>query len=84
MKQGDNCWICEGWYQHEFEWIGLSGDLKGSDQLFIHLEIDHYHPCKMQDIRQDHFLIKRMVPPRSKIKYYFTTDSVSSIYVAND
>lgn len=47
LYYGDNCWICEGWLEYRFEWTNESSTIKGIDELFLHLEIDSYKPCKM-------------------------------------
>lgn len=56
-----NCWICEGWSEHLFEFIqGLSGNITGYDPknnpLFIHFEHENWKPrLLVKKIRPEKF-----------------------------
>ncbi|EGR31090.1 leucine rich repeat protein [Ichthyophthirius multifiliis] len=87
LQYGDNCWICEGWIQYNFTWKGeLSGILPQNTQtLYLHLEIDYFKPSLMlKELKNEHFSIKRMVPPLQQIKYYFSSDQKNSIFIQKD
>lgn len=53
--------------------------------MYIHLEVDEYKPSKLEDFykrQQGNFSLKRMIPPRCDIKYYFSTDGMFNIIYA--
>ena len=80
LRATSNCWICEGWSEVKFLFnittcnIPLTeedGVLKGVN---IHLDFDDYRPDVMirSSTNQNIFSIVKMVPPRVKIRYYFS------------
>lgn len=76
IRIGDNCWICEGWQEHTFEWSVKSGDLENIDMIYLHLEIDGYSAIKMNDENSNigYFFLVRMIPPQCQIRYFFSLD----------
>ncbi len=53
--------------------------------MYLHTEIDNFEPQSMKKgIEAGTFFLFKMVPPRSRIKYYFSTDSADSIYIADN
>ncbi|KAL4486412.1 hypothetical protein ABPG72_007198 [Tetrahymena utriculariae] len=86
IRAGDNCWICEGWYEHTFEWTINSGDLENIETIYLHLEIDGYTALRMNDESSNYgyFFLVRMVPPKCQIRYFFSLDGMTNIKIAKD
>ncbi|KAL4450444.1 hypothetical protein ABPG74_019342, partial [Tetrahymena malaccensis] len=86
IRAGDNCWICEGWYEHTFEWTVNSGDLENIETIYLHLEIDGYTALRMNDESSNYgyFFLVRMVPPKCQIRYFFSLDGMTNIKIAKD
>ena len=57
LQNVSNCWICEGWSQHSFEYQpGVSDDQPEHDKFIpinLHLDIDHFEPDLMLPIDPD-------------------------------
>ncbi|CAI2364501.1 unnamed protein product [Moneuplotes crassus] len=75
FKVSSNCWICEGWTQHEFKFIPRKSTEDIIDQftpVYLHLDCDEYEPDLMiRDPTTGIHSIKRMIPPR-EVRYFFT------------
>jgi hypothetical protein len=82
-----NCWICEGWAPHKFEFTpGISTDIPIdiTKELTLRAEFDEYHPDALDpdDENSGSLCLYRMIPPR-KCMYYFMTES-NIILLTND
>ncbi|EAR98718.2 hypothetical protein TTHERM_00582240 (macronuclear) [Tetrahymena thermophila SB210] len=90
MAESENCWICEGWIEHEFELnlnvYNLLNFYREEQNLYLHLEIDEFVPCKMlqSQIQQGMFSIQRMIPPQTSLKYYFSFDGRTDIILSQE
>lgn len=66
-----NCWLCDTWVEYTFYWrSGVSGGAE-SDPIFIHLDIDEYHPEMMKKGNHGVFSITRALPQR-EIKFFYS------------
>lgn len=71
-----NCWICEGWTDHDFTW-NIFKNGKVEEMAFVHLDFDEYRPHLMEIIRKndgDYYSFLKMCPAFKKIYYFFTID----------
>ncbi|KAL4469917.1 hypothetical protein ABPG72_006557 [Tetrahymena utriculariae] len=90
MAESENCWICEGWIEYEFEInlnvYNLMNFYQEEQNLYLHLEIDEFVPCKMfqSQIQQGLFSILRMIPPQTSLKYYFSFDGRTDIILSQE
>ncbi|KAL4461514.1 hypothetical protein ABPG74_016138 [Tetrahymena malaccensis] len=90
MAESENCWICEGWIEYDFELnlnvYNLLNFYQEEQNVFIHLEIDEFVPCKMfqSQIQQGLFSILRMIPPQTSLKYYFSFDGRTDIILSQE
>ena len=74
IRGKNNCWICEGFREVEFEFIPEEPILDPNNHLVkLHLSFDNYRPFDMI-CTGDKFQIVRMCPP-GEIHYFFTVDS---------
>ncbi|OQR94437.1 hypothetical protein ACHHYP_01292 [Achlya hypogyna] len=65
-----NCWLCNGWREHSFNWRPPSAASVETAQLC--LEIDQFHGDSMSKVDADQSFVRhRMVPPRP-VEYYCT------------
>ena len=61
----ENCWICEGWVECEFEIdalqliqrnlgieLSMTDDLHDNYLVFMHFDFDDYQPDRMDDLRK--------------------------------
>jgi hypothetical protein len=83
-----NCWVCEGWTEHMFEYTpGVSDDLKGEHDpfkpIYLHLELDEFEPDLMlpDKIDKNRYICPRMLPP-GKHRYFYTY--LNKLKVAKD
>lgn len=75
----DNCWICEGWEQHTFEYVS---DLPEKQKVFLHVDFLEYRPLRMREykpeqIRTLHQFAHKyrallMCPPKRCVFYFFS------------
>ena len=74
IRSKNNCWICEGWREIEFEYIPEEPmeDLQ-NHLVKIHLSCDNYKPFDMLYL-SGKFHIIRMCPP-GDVTYFFTVDT---------
>ncbi|KAL4487307.1 hypothetical protein ABPG73_005817 [Tetrahymena malaccensis] len=71
----ENCWICEGWQEKEFFWNPTFSGPVELPPVFIHFNFDGYKPHQMKYINfngRKYFSLFQMVPPNTKILYFFT------------
>ena len=75
IRGKNNCWICEGFREVQFEYIPEEPIVDPNNHLVkLHLNFDHYKPFDMI-CNGDKFQIVRMCPP-GEINYFFTVDSI--------
>ena len=75
IRGKNNCWICEGYREIQFEFIPEEPIVDPNNHLVkLHLNFDNYKPFDMI-CTGDKFQIVRMCPP-GEIHYFFTVDSV--------
>ena len=75
IRGKNNCWICEGFREIQFEFIPEEPILDPNNHLVkIHLNFDNFKPFDMI-CNGDKFQIVRMCPP-GEIHYFFTVDSI--------
>ena len=80
LRATSNCWICEGWSEVKFMFDLTTADVKLTPEdgelkgVNIHLDFDDYQPNVMKHSSKNEnlFYIVRMVPPRRKVRYYFS------------
>ena len=74
IRGKNNCWICEGFREVQFEFIPEEPIVDPNSHLVkLHLNFDNYRPFDMI-CNGDKFQIVRMCPP-GEINYFFTVDS---------
>ena len=74
IRGKNNCWICEGFREIQFEFIPEEPIVDPNNHLVkLHLNFDNYRPFDMI-CNGDKFQIVRMCPP-GEIHYFFTVDS---------
>ena len=74
IRGKNNCWICEGFREIQFEFIPEEPIVDPNNHLVkLHLSFDNYKPFDMI-CNGDKFQIVRMCPP-GEIYYFFTVDS---------
>ena len=74
IRGKNNCWICEGFREIQFEYIPEQPVRDPNDHLVkLHLDFDDYRPFDMiYDGRKYHII--RMCPP-GEVNYFFTFDT---------
>ncbi|CAI2365652.1 unnamed protein product [Moneuplotes crassus] len=82
-----NCWICEGWVAHKFEFTpGISTEepINNEKELTLHAEFDNYHPDLLlaDEAKSGTFSSYRMIPPL-ECKYYFMNEDEAAILAAD-
>ena len=74
IRGKNNCWICEGFREIQFEFIPEEPIVDPNNHLVkLHLNFDNYRPFDMI-CNGDKFQIVRMCPP-GEIHYFYTVDS---------
>ncbi|MCQ2820521.1 MAG: hypothetical protein MJ252_24925, partial [archaeon] len=74
IRSKNNCWICEGWREIDFEYIPKEPMEDIQDHLVkLHLSCDGYKPFDMLYVK-GRFHIVRACPP-GDIHYFFTVDT---------
>lgn len=70
----DNCWICDGWEEVEFEVKETCNDAFMGKSAFLHLDFEDFRPMYMDpDVTdQSRFVLRRMCPPNRKVLFFFT------------
>ncbi|EGR30607.1 leucine rich repeat protein, partial [Ichthyophthirius multifiliis] len=79
FRNGDNCWICEGWIEHTFYFKNNDFQLK---VIYIHIEVDEYKAAKMNK-GDGFFFLKKMIPSKCLIKFFFTFDGLFKYTIDN-
>jgi hypothetical protein len=75
IRGKNNCWICEGFREIQFEYIPEEPIVDPNNHLVkIHLDFDNYKPFDMI-CNGDKFQIVRMCPP-GDVHYFFSVDSI--------
>ena len=75
IRGKNNCWICEGFREIQFEFIPEEPIVDPNNHLVkIHLDFDNYKPFDMI-CNGDKFQIVRMCPP-GDVHYFFSVDSI--------
>lgn len=78
LKVNSNCWICEGWSEHHFQYLpGKSDDNPNHDNFIpinLHLDIDHFEGDLMmlqdEGAEQKVYDVYRMMPPGPHRYFY--------------
>lgn len=65
-----NCWLCEGWTPHEFE-FGSGLNIDEFAMVKIHIEIEDFKGDLMERVDDSLYKITRMLPPGTH-RYFFT------------
>lgn len=87
-KPAEACWLCNKWQETAFHWdrkdiIGQKRGKIDSDGVpLLHLDIDHYQPCAMEEQFNGGWKVVRALP-RHTVKFFFTSQGqvqVSSAY----
>ncbi len=77
----DNCWVCEGWIDHKFEYkLYQSGEVR-QYPVFLHLDFEDYAPILMEREEKERTMLYcyRMLPPNRKVLYFFS-NPVAKVY----
>ena len=75
IRGKNNCWICEGFREVQFEYIPEEPIKDPNDHLVkIHLDFDDYKPFDMI-YNGSKYQIIRMCPP-GEVKYFFSVDTI--------
>ena len=75
IRGKDNCWICEGFREVEFEFIPEEPISDPINHLVkLHLDFDGYRPFDML-YNGNKYQIIRMCPP-GEVKFFFTVDTI--------
>ena len=84
IRRKNNCWICEGYLEVEFEYVPEKPLIDPNNHLVkIHFDFDGYKPFDML-YNGNKYQIIRMCPP-GEVKYFFTVDppAILAEYSAN-
>ena len=74
IRGKNNCWICEGFREVQFEYIPEEPIIDPNNHLVkLHLDFDDYKPFDML-YNGSKYQIIRMCPP-GEVKYFFTVDT---------
>ena len=75
IRGKNNCWICEGYREVEFEFVPEQPITDPNNHLVkLHLDFDDYKPFDML-YNGNKYQIIRMCPP-GEVNYFFTVDTV--------
>ena len=75
LRNNNNCWICEGWNEHEFVYTPSCDEKVNAKYISvrIHLSFDNYEGCDMM-FNGRYFHVYRMCPP-GIVTYCYTVDT---------
>ncbi|EAS06063.2 hypothetical protein TTHERM_00853020 (macronuclear) [Tetrahymena thermophila SB210] len=82
----DNCWICDGWQEIEFQISEGSSDVFQSEPAFLHLDFEDFQPMYMDRDPENptRYFLRRMCPPNRRILFFFTNPCTKLLFESND
>lgn len=66
-----NCWLCDKWVEYTFYWRSGASGAAESEPLFLHLDVDNYHPEMMKKGNHGVFSLTRAMPQR-EVRFFYS------------
>lgn len=71
------CWVCEGWTENTFYFIGGKSAPYLEEPIYIHFEFNEFQAELMEYVDENTYEYTAMWPP-GKITYFFTIDKIAA------